>query len=152
MASDGPIELAASLIRTWGGIAVIGAGVSVSAGMPLTRDLQSLLWHSLDQDPEARKTLASALNLKDQPAKALIGTDQKVSKIGLEVIRTHGLARRAYQEGFSRLNASRVMTPSPCHDCLAELFHRGFIEMIVSLNWDTLFETSYQRIYGVWPR
>jgi hypothetical protein len=84
----------------------------------------------------------------DQPAKLLIGENEQRIFAGLEVIRTQLRARRAYQEGFAKLNAVRVRTSSPPHECIARLVHCGRAEMVISLNWDTLLEVGYQRLYG----
>ena len=46
---------------TLGGVAVVGAGLSVSSRFPATRGLTSLLWDALDNDLPARSTLAVAL-------------------------------------------------------------------------------------------
>jgi hypothetical protein len=145
------IEVAAGSIQSWGAVAVLGAGISFPSGLPLTRNLRELLWHALDTVPEARKALAEQLHEVDQPAKMLIGENERRIVAGLEVIRTQLRARRAFQEGFAKLNEIRVKTASPSHECIARLVHCGRVEIVISLNWDTLLEVSYQRLYGTLP-
>src|ERR1700685_1835237 len=62
------------LIRSYGAVAIIGAGLSASR-YPMTAELPSLLWHALDAHPPERSSLARNLGREDRPAKELIGTD-----------------------------------------------------------------------------
>jgi hypothetical protein len=45
------IDTAAHEIRTWGAVAVIGAGASLMSGLPLSKQLTGLIWTAIDSDP-----------------------------------------------------------------------------------------------------
>lgn len=71
-------ELSARIARTdmalaLGGVAVVGAGLSISSRFPATRGLTSLLWDALDSDLPARSALASVLGHDDKKSKTLVG-------------------------------------------------------------------------------
>lgn len=139
---------AAGELRSWGAIAIVGAGASLAAGFPLSPELQVLLWHALGADEDLVETLAGRYKRPGTTAKHLIRDDPILTQAAYEAIATNPVARRAFQHGFAQLNAERVQKPSPVHDALAELLHRRVIEIVVSLNWDTLLETAYRRRYG----
>ena len=139
----------ANYIRTWGAVVVIGAGVSRSLGFPLARELHELVWHGLDCDVQARDALATRLGVADAPTKYLVGDNDVLVEMALRSIAVSPRARRAYQHGFANLNNERSKQPSPAHDGLAQLLHRGTVEFVISLNWDTLLEAAYLRQYGV---
>jgi hypothetical protein len=91
------ISRAASELRSWGAVAIVGAGASLMAGFPLTAQLQALLWHALDADEQARDTLATAYGRTTASAKDLIGDDPVLTRAALEAVATSRTARRAYQ-------------------------------------------------------
>lgn len=145
---DASISKVAAELRAWGGLAVIGAGLSVFAGMPLASGLTALVWHALDSDPDARRDLAERLGCAEAAAKMLIADDAKRLALAYAIIRTHAGARAAFQQGFVQRNNQRKDRPSIAHEGLAQLFHAGHAELVVSENWDTLFEAAYERLYG----
>lgn len=135
-------------VRTYGAIAIIGAGASKDIGFPLNAQLQTLLWHAIDTDPALIDRLAHLFNTQATTAKALVGGDHERQRIAYEELAAHKDARFAYQYGFAALNEDRVQKPSSAHDAIAELLHRGAIDLVISFNWDTLLETAYSKHYG----
>lgn len=146
--NEAAIARVAAELRSWGGVAVMGAGSSYLAGMPLVSELSALVWLALDSDPEALAELAKKLRQPLSSAKNLIGDDKGRLAHAYEAIRQHPRARTSFQQGFVQRNSERVSISSGSHEGLARLFHEGYIELVVSLNWDTLFEAAYQRVYG----
>jgi len=143
------IQQAADELRTWGAVALIGAGASLRMGLPLTKQLNMLLWHAVDADDALTGDLAVSFSVPPAPAKALIGDDPERIRVALEALSKSPVARRTYQRGFARLDAERGTQHSAAHEALAELVHRGHIHTVISLNWDTLLERAYHRRYGV---
>lgn len=140
-------EVAAEL-RSWGGVAVVGAGLSVFAGMPLTSGLTSLVWHALDADAEARQALSAALGESGTSAKDLIGDHAGRLQLAYKILSKHPTARSRFQNGFAQRDRDRRAHPSKAHESLAALFHDSHIDSVVSLNWDSLFEAAYEKLYG----
>jgi hypothetical protein len=133
----------------WGGVAVVGAGLSLAARYPLTSLLPPLVWKGVDADPESREKLAAAVGANaDLPAKQLVGHDPAMLNRAWEIIETSGTARAAFQNGFAALDRERAGAPTPAFDALARLLHARIIEQIVSFNWDTGVEVAYRRRYG----
>ena len=139
---------AADLIRAWGSVAVIGAGMSRERGYPLSAELLPLLWQSIDSDEGARADLAARLSLDIAPAKSLVGGDESRVREAYLLVASHDVCRLAFQHGFATLDARRRYASSPAHNALAEMNHRGMAESIVSLNWDTALEAAHERHYG----
>ncbi len=135
-------------IRTFGAIAIIGAGASKDIGFPLNPQLQTLLWHALDTDPALIERLSHLCNTHATTAKEIVGEDEERRRIAYTELAAHKNARLAYQYGFAALNKDRVQTPSRAHDAIAELLHKGAIDLVISFNWDTLLETAYRKHYG----
>jgi conflict system STAND superfamily ATPase len=146
--ADRRLRIAADELRTWNGVAIIGAGVSIMAGLPLTRHLDPLLWQAIDSDAEALMRLGERLGCKPTPAKEMIDNDEHARRLAFEIVSANPKAREVFQQGFSLLNRERARAHSRAHDALARLLHRRCLEAIVSLNWDTLLEASYRRLYG----
>jgi hypothetical protein len=142
------IHQVAHEIRSWGAVAILGAGASLQAGFPLTQQLQALLWYAIETDEDLHRRLAGRFNEPEATAKSLIGSNRIRTKIAFEEMAHAKKARRAYQRGFSRLNSQRVDKYSPTHDGLAQLLHRRIVETVISFNWDTLLETAYCQRYG----
>lgn len=132
-----------------GAVVVIGAGMSLRARYPDTLGLNGLLWDALDADPEARADLAAQLNLPDAPAKALMGDDLTKWDEAWGSVASSQVARRRFQRGFAALDRRRANRSSVSHESLARLLHSGQVELVVSFNWDSALERSYERIYGV---
>src|SRR3989442_49203 len=135
-------------IRSYGAIAIIGAGASREVGFPLNARLQTLLWHAIDTDPALLKRLAYIFNTQAASAKALVGEDNERQHIAYKELAANKNARLAYQYGFATLNEERIQTPSRAHNAIAELLHRGAIDLVISFNWDTLLEAAYRKRYG----
>lgn len=135
-------------VRTWGAVAIVGAGASLQSGFPLVAQLQSLVWHAVDADEEARSALAATHGWSGTTAREMIEDDPLRMRIALDAIAGSRAAHGAYQRGFARLNNERVGQPSPAHAALAELLHRRAVETVISFNWDTLLEVTYRRLYG----
>jgi hypothetical protein len=143
------VRRAAATIRAYHAVAVVGAGLSWAAGMPLVSELWPLLWDALDRDPPVRDALARRLGRPPVSAKRLVFDDPALWRPALEALASSRAARSAFQQAFAKLDAERVRRWSPAHDALAELLHRRIVEFVVSFNWDTLLETAYRRRYGV---
>ncbi len=139
---------AIDLIRTWGAVAVIGAGASRAHGYPTALGLDPLVWHALDADPDARLEVGRLLDLPDGAAKTLVGHRLGSLRAAYSAIGHHGNARRVFQLGFAALDRERSAQPSPAHEALSELLHRGALELVISLNWDTALEAAFARRYG----
>lgn len=131
-----------------GGVAVVGAGLSISSRFPVTRGLTSFLWDALDNDPHARLALATELEREDVPAKELIGDSWEDIDLAWARVAGSGIARGRFQKQFAELDEQRSAQPSAAHEGLARLIHAGIIECVVSLNWDTALEQAYERLYG----
>src|SRR5260370_14166214 len=82
-------------------------------------------------------------------AKEIVGEDSERQRIAYKELAAHKNARLAFQYGFGALNKDRVQTPSRAHDAIAQLLHRGAIDIVISFNWDTLLETAYRKRYGI---
>lgn len=142
------LEEATRLIQQWDAVALLGAGLSYDAGMPLANELPPLLWSTFDEHPRERAELASHLSVPDAPARTLIAFDSARVAIAFEAISARPPLRFAFQRIFCALNAARVVSASPVHDAVARLIYHGKIELAISLNWDTLVESAYQRMFG----
>lgn len=145
---DSRIKLVADEIRSYGAIAILGAGISLGQGVPLTSHLQMLLWNALDSDENALKVLAEKLGQDIISAKILIGDDPDKTNIALKILASNPVAIRTFQYSFKKLNNKKIKNPSISHNIISKLLHRRNIEMVISLNWDTLLETAYNRHYG----
>lgn len=133
---------------TLGGVAVVGAGLSISSRFPATRGLTSLLWNALDSDAATRSDLATTLGRDDAEAKSLVGDAWADVQQAWATVASSSVARARFQGQFAELDGRRSAQPSVAHEALARLVHAGVIECVVSLNWDTALERAYQRLYG----
>lgn len=132
-----------------GAVVVVGAGLSLDARFPLTPGLNALVWDALDNFESARTAVALRLGLSGDSGKSLVGDDWAKVQAAWEVIQTDRGARHRLQQQFANLDRERVSLPSPAHEALARLVHAGFVEAVISLNWDTGLEVAYRRLYGV---
>ncbi len=149
MQVEAKIKELADEIRIYGAVAVIGAGISLEPGFPLTAKLQAFLWQALDEDENALRMLANKLDHHDLcSAKILVGDDPVRTSYALEAIASSPKAWLKFQSSFKKLNDERIIRPSIAHDVISELLHRRIIKIVISLNWDTLLESSYHRRYG----
>ena len=142
------IRAASNEIRSLDAIAIIGAGISLGRGFPLTLQLRTFLWQALDADEVSLNALAKKFGQDICPAKILIGDDPYRISAALDAIASSSIAWRKFQHSFKNLNDERINKPSIAHDIIAELLHRRKIKIVISLNWDTLLEASYHKCYG----
>lgn len=131
-----------------GAVAVVGAGLSLSARYPDTRNLTALVWDALDSDSLARAALADTMATQDQPAKSLVGDDQSGLELAWAAIAGAPVARQRFQQAFVALDAARASQTSVPHEALARLIHEGSVELVISFNWDSALERAYERLYG----
>jgi hypothetical protein len=78
----------------------------------------------------------------------LVGDDPERVKEAFQSIAEDRNARLAFQEAFANLDKDRSRHPSRPHDSLVRLIHSGFIQLTISLNWDTLLESAWKQLYG----
>jgi len=143
------LRLVEERIRTWNAVAVVGSGISFHAGMPLAGGLLPLVWHAIDQSKAAKATLAERLGVRQvAPGKDLIGEDAHRRDEAFRVISEDNTVWPLFQAAFSALDKERSLRASVTHAAIAHLLHAGHIDLVVSLNWDTLLETAWRRMYG----
>lgn len=102
------VELSGRLAHTegalsLGGIAIMGAGLSISSRFPLTRGLTSLIWDFLDGDLLARSALATVFGRDDKESKALVGDSWADAERAWAAVANNGAARARFQEQFAEL-------------------------------------------------
>jgi hypothetical protein len=139
---------ASAHLRAWGAVVLVGAGMSVSRGFPTVGQLPELVWHSLDSVPDAAESYARKVGVEMASAKQMVGYDPARLRSAYSLIQRHASAQMELRRTFSRLDRERAWAPSPAHDALAELIHRGRADQVISLNWDTCLESAYLRRYG----
>lgn len=142
---DDALQAAVTQIRSYGSVAVLGAGIS-AARFPLTAQLPPLLWHAIDSDPHVRSALASDLQRPGDTAKEVIGTDPSGLTAAWQMVEAQPEIRSEFQRAFARLDLDR--DPTPAHFAVARLIRAGLIEFVISFNWDTLLERAYEQLYG----
>ena len=135
-------------IRTSDAVILVGAGASYAAGMPMAGQLSPLVWHTLDQHPAVRRCVAESLGVCDAAAKAVVGDDAEAVHTAFRHIGIDAASRRSFQRAFSILDRDRQRSASDAHDALARLVYAGPVLRVVSLNWDSLLETAFERRYG----
>lgn len=143
-----PLTFAVNELRSYNGIAILGAGTSFDAGIPLTRQLAPVVWQTLDENPSVRSVVASALGVEDGLAKGLGLDEGGRLNVAFEQISQDRPALQTFQRTFIAVDSNRAKNFSPAHDALARLIHIGIIEYIISLNWDSLLEVAYSNRYG----
>jgi len=143
--SDVQLATAVGAIRSYNAVVVVGAGMS-SYGFPMTRELPALVWQAIDAVPEALETLRAAAG-KERSAKDILNTDPNLLSVAWSLVRGYPPARDIFQRAFAQLDADRE--PSTAHLDLARLIRAGRVECVISFNWDTCLERSYQRSYGI---
>ncbi|HET7550636.1 MAG TPA: hypothetical protein VFK04_05055 [Gemmatimonadaceae bacterium] len=148
MKTDFVLRDVADEIRAANSVVILGAGVSILAGYPLTYHLRPLLWKAIEESQCARDTLARLLGHSITSAKDAVGDDADAVAIAFNAVKDDSTARAVFQHGFAALDADRTQAFSPAHDAVAELLHRRHVETVISLNWDTMLEAAYARRYG----
>jgi hypothetical protein len=106
---------AASQLRTWSAVCLLGAGASYANGLPTLSQIPDLLWFAFDSSLEARKLLAKKLGEKDKAAKALIGKNKDKIVAAWEVLKQNAKVRLAFQKGFAELDLKRRSQYSPLY-------------------------------------
>ncbi len=136
---------AIGLVRSYGALAVVGAGVS-AGHFPMSAQLPALLWQAIDSDDEALQQLRARVG-QTGGAKELLGSEPGDLGPGWGLVRESASVRSSFQEGFAALDGDRE--PAKAHFELARLINSRHVEMVVSYNWDTCLERAYERLYGV---
>jgi hypothetical protein len=136
---------AVGMLRSFGALVVIGAGVSAGR-YPMTAQLPPLLWQAIDDVPGALAELRARTSVVGS-AKEILSSGPDVLQVGWQLVREFPLARRAFQSAFAALDSDRE--PSGAHFDLARLVNTGHVEAVVSYNWDTCLERAHERMYGV---
>jgi hypothetical protein len=92
-------------IRTFNAVAIIGAGASFQAGMPLAGQLAPLVWQTLDAHPEVKTATGQALGLGAGSAKEIVGhEDWDRIRVAFSKIAADAGARNYFQQSFVRLD------------------------------------------------
>ncbi len=148
MVDEDRLHLAERQIINYGAVAILGAGLSAPQ-LPMTAELQPLLWHTIESSPAALAALRHALGDGDAqtPAKELIGNDPGRAQAAWEQVEADAQALDAFQRGFVSLDAGHE--PTPAHYAVARLIRAGLIRYVVSFNWDTALERAYEQTFGV---
>lgn len=136
---------AVGMVRSFGALVVIGAGVSADR-YPMTAQLPPLLWQAIDDVPDALAELRARTNATGN-AKEILSSRPDMLQVGWQLVREFPLARQAFQSAFAALDSDRE--PSGAHFDLARLVNTGHVEAVVSYNWDTCLERAHERMYGV---
>jgi hypothetical protein len=132
------------LIRSYGAVVVVGAGLSMSS-YPMTAQLPAMLAHAFDLSPDDRRELAGRVGRPDGPAKGLL-VDDAAMRAGWEIAHRVGETRIAFQQSVARHDLDRE--PGPAHKALARLIHAGAIRYLISFNWDTAIERAHEQYFG----
>lgn len=136
------------LVQASDAVALMGAGLSYDAGMPLANELPPILWKSFDEHPDERSALATDLGVVDGPSPVLIGNNGDRTTKAFQRVAQREPLRKTFQTSFRALDHARSALRSPVHDAVARLMYNRKIELAISLNWDSLLETAYRRRYG----
>lgn len=133
------------LIRSYGAVAVLGAGVSM-VSYPMTTQLTAMLAHAFDSNLDDRKELARRLNKADAPAKRLL-IDDSSTQVGWSIAHQVGSTRATFQAATAHHDLDRE--PGAAHKALARLIHAGVLRYVISFNWDTAIERAYEQYFGL---
>lgn len=142
---ENQLSQAAAMLRPFGAVVVVGAGVS-AAHYPMTPQLPPLLWHAIEGAQDALTELRVRTGATGS-AKEILGIDPDALQVGWQLVREFPVARAAFQSAFAALDEDRE--PSSAHLDLARLIDSGHVEAVVSYNWDTCLERAHERLYGV---
>jgi len=142
--SEKLIELS-NEIKVNSSIVILGAGVSFDAGMPLYKQLAPVIWQIIDQYKEIKLQLNSNMTIS---AKELVGEDNPNLLKAFALIKENQSASLKFKNLFLAINNSHNLKVSKTHENICKLIHEGYIELVISLNWDDLIESSWTRLYG----
>lgn len=95
-----------------GAVAVVGAGLSIDARLPLTSGLNVLLWEALDSDGLGRAEVAQALGRPDTSSKQSVGDDPTATALAWSALRRRPNGRARLQSQFTQLDHARSQAPS----------------------------------------
>jgi hypothetical protein len=132
------------LIRSYGAVVVVGAGLSMS-NYPMTAQLPAMLAHAFDLSLDDRRELAERVGRADGAAKGLL-VDDAAMRAGWDISHRVGATRTAFQHSVARHDLDRE--PGPAHKALARLIHAGAIRYLISFNWDTAIERAHEQYFG----
>ncbi|MBZ9686812.1 hypothetical protein G9F72_010795 [Clostridium estertheticum] len=132
-------------IRVHGSIAILGAGISFEAGLPLYNQLAPLIWQVVDEFPNIKDFYKCVRTL---PAKLIIGDETENLKNTFNFIENNPQAALRFKELFKIVNDKHHNKPSIAHQYLCQLIHAGHIKIVISFNWDDLLEMTWERLYG----
>ena len=132
-------------IKVNGSIMILGAGISFGSGMPLYQQLAPILWQVIDENEEIKLKLSSNASV---PAKKLIGENNSNLIKAFELIKESKSATLKFKDIFSSVNSSHNLEISETYENICKMIHERFVELVISLNWDDLLESSWTRLYG----
>lgn len=141
------LQDAASLVRAYGAVAIVGAGVSVEAGYPMLPQFLPLLRNSLLEDSKCREDLGKEFEPFVNGISSTLDSDEL--KLIYDSISRHPKARGALQRAFALRDHEQTERGGSWYMTdLAQLLHSRSIVAVLSLNWDTQLEAAYEREYG----
>lgn len=129
-------------VRVNNAVVVVGAGISFEPGMPLYNQLAPTIWEVIRSFPEIDKEFKGIGSSKDR-----IGEDFESIKKAFHYIEENKKALAMFKRMFKNINDKIVSAPE-IHKNIARLVHERHFELIVSLNWDSLIEKSWSKLYG----
>jgi len=145
MTADDPyLPLAFSLASSPGAYAILaGAGVSKGAGLPSAWDIEVDLVRQIAQRDNAAITIGD--NNAEEWYSDHYGKALTYSSVIEELARTpheRQALLRGYFEPDKADSQDAVPTPSTAHRAIAQLVEMGVINVIVTMNFDRLFEQA----------
>ena len=132
-------------INVHGAILIIGAGSSFESGMPLYAQFYPIIWRILDAYPELKSSMDYDPLLS---AKSQVVESYNTLKKFFDVLELNEDALKEFQKVFLAINDSHQHNVSQFHVFLSKLIHSGLVKLVVSLNWDDLLETAWEKLYG----
>lgn len=132
-------------IRVHGAIAIMGAGISFEAGLPLYNQLAPLIWQVVDEFPNIKDLYKCD---RTHPAKLIIGDETEKLKNTFNFIENNPQAALRFKQLFKIVNDKHHNKLSLSHQYLCQLIHAGHIKIVISFNWDDLLEMAWERLYG----
>ncbi|MCL2671357.1 MAG: hypothetical protein FWF10_04900 [Clostridiales bacterium] len=132
-------------MRIHNAILIMGAGSSFEAGMPLYAQFYPIVWNVLDSH--------SALKVKMGfdplvSAKSQMPENPATLKTFFAFLESDSMALQEFKRIFGEVNNRHSQALSHVHLCISKLIHSGLIKLVISLNWDDLLETAWEKLYG----
>lgn len=140
------IKQIVSDIKIYPIVFVVGAGVSIQAGIPLVRQLRNILWKIVGDDKVIIDAIKKETGSIEWDTKKIIN-DDNIFKV-FDVIEKYPNLVREFQKEFSIINNREDKSPTDFHRGLAWLIHEGYVLAVVSLNWDSMIEDAWKMKYG----